>query len=82
MLDADPNVLSFEYEPIKIKYRYKNRNRNYMPDFVVTFIDGTQEIHEVKPKRMLGKSLNKAKFAAARRHELPFVLITEDQLFQ
>lgn len=79
-LDADPTVLSYAYESIAIKYRYKNRNRNYIPDFVVTFTDGSQQIHEVKPQRMLKKTQNRAKFAAARRGELPFVLITEDDL--
>ena len=79
-LDADPTVESFQYETIIIRYRYKKLNRNYVPDFVVKFTDGHFEIHEVKPKNLCKNARNKAKFAAARRCIIPFVLITEEQL--
>jgi hypothetical protein len=81
MLDENELVESFAYEPLLIKYRYKSRNMNYIPDFLVKFTNGSFEIHEVKPKAMLNKVRNKAKFAAARRGLIPFVLITEDDLF-
>lgn len=82
ILDNNPLVIRFEYESIKVRYKYKNRNCNYVPDFVVTFTDLSQEVHEVKPKTMLKKARNRAKFAAARRNPIPFVLITEDDLFK
>lgn len=79
-LDDNPLVESFQYEAIVLKYRYKKLNRNYVPDFVVRFVDGHTEIHEVKPKALCNNARNKAKFAAARRGLIPFILITEDQL--
>ena len=80
-LDANCLVESFEYENIIIKYEYNGLNRTYIPDFSVKFIDGHVETHEVKPKQLLKDERNKAKFEAARRNSIPFVLITEDDLF-
>lgn len=79
-LDENPLVESFQYEPLLIKYRYRKRNQNYIPDFLVKFTDGHFEIHEVKPESLCKNARNKAKFAAARRCIIPFVLITEENL--
>ncbi len=83
-LDADPQVLSFEYEPI-----FELENGKYiMPDFIVTWIDGTRTLIEVKPKYIFTcyaddhpyhQRLQVAEQEAARRG-MKFAIWTEEVL--
>lgn len=45
-LDADPNVVRFQYE-VKMEVRGQHPIR---PDFLVTYVDGSMTLIEVKPK--------------------------------
>lgn len=65
MLDNDPKVKQFFVECMKIPYFFNKKIRNYIPDILVIYEDGTKEIVEIKPVRMMNDAKNKAKFAAA-----------------
>ena len=59
-LDEDQNVLNYDYEPYKIPYLSNvssKKFRNYIPDFVVNYIDGSQKIIEVKRTSALNNSI-------------------------
>jgi hypothetical protein len=46
----DPNVVSFEAQPMTLRYPYEGRMRRYTPDVLVVYRDRTvPEIQEVKP---------------------------------
>lgn len=53
-LDNNPDVISYEYEKLVIEYVSNVRTkkiRKYYPDFYVKYIDGHNEVVEIKPKR-------------------------------
>lgn len=52
-LDACPEVERWDYESVRIPYTYDNHKRWYVPDFIVTFNDGTRDMYEVKPEHLL-----------------------------
>lgn len=52
-LDKDPNVVTWNYESVRIQYYYNNNKRWHIPDFVVTFMNNTTEMWEVKPSQFL-----------------------------
>ena len=86
-LDADPNVLSYRYEPYSIPYLSNVRTgkvRRYHPDFEVAYADGTKCLVEIKPKRKLTIAKNVKKFAAARLHcdkcGMTWSVVTETEL--
>lgn len=69
-LDEDQNVLDYEYEPYKIPYLSNvssKKYRNYIPDFVVNYIDGSQKIIEVKRTSALNNSIVLKKAEAAKK---------------
>jgi len=65
LLDNDPTVVTWEYEPFSIVYRHGNKMKNYLPDFLVTYDDGIKELVEVKPKQLETYGVNVAKRDAA-----------------
>lgn len=65
LLDADPDVTSWEYEPFAIAYELNGERKRYIPDFLVTYADGSRELVEVKPKELEGNAVNQAKRLAA-----------------
>lgn len=86
-LDADPSVVSFAYEELAIPYVSNVRTgklRRYYPDVLVDFIDGTQKLIEIKPKRKLDQVKIVKKLKAAREwcrvHNVTFEVITEVEL--
>jgi hypothetical protein len=82
ILEADPDVVRFVYEPFKIQYHYgkKKRKRNYIPDFLVEYSDGREELIEIKPKKLLSMPKNQAKIKAGEDHEIAFRVVTEADL--
>jgi hypothetical protein len=73
-LEADPRVISFQYEPFAIPY-YRQEGerlnlRHYVPDFLVQYAtpDLKNVLYEVKPSCFVESKINLAKFEAARRH--------------
>ena len=65
-LDANPDVATWDYECVRIPYYYDDHKRWYVPDFIVTFVDGHREMWEVKPKEFVGSEKNVLKEEAAR----------------
>jgi hypothetical protein len=82
--DTNPSVLHWASEPLRIPYRnpVSNKNTNYVPDFLIEYVDREQRLHreliEIKPskERLLEKAksqrdkimwaINQAKWAAAQ----------------
>lgn len=69
-LDEQLDVVSYEYESIKIPYISNiksKKTRNYIPDFLVNYVDGSQKIIEVKRKTAINNSIVVKKAEAARK---------------
>lgn len=86
-LDNNQDVKSYEYESLKIPYLSNKKSgkiRNYIPDFIITYFDGTVLIVEIKPKRFLEKLQIKKKLIAAKeyaeKNKIQFKVLTEDDL--
>jgi len=86
-LDNNQDVKSYEYESLKIPYLSNKKSgkiRNYIPDFIITYVDGTILIVEIKPKRFLEKLQIKKKLIAAKeyaeKNKIQFKVLTEDDL--
>lgn len=80
ILENDPNVLKFTYEPFKIRYRYRGRYRNYIPDYLIEYVDGSKAVAEVKPAKLLQLTRNKAKIKAGHTCGITFMVVTEKEL--
>lgn len=68
-LDSSSDVATWEYERLRIPYHYsvENRQRWYVPDFVVTRVDGCRQVIEVKPKEFIEAERVKLKREAAEK---------------
>lgn len=64
LLDSDPRVETWSYEPITIPYTFEGKIRRYIPDFLVV-LDGDDLLVEVKPSSLTETGLNEAKHQAA-----------------
>ena len=84
MLDADPDVICWEHEPMRIPYDIEGSTHNYVPDFMVTRVDGTKQLIEVKPENLSDTPVNLAKAIAASSwcelKTLQYVIVTEKSL--
>ena len=67
MLDADPHVRCWEYEFTVLIYELDGKSKRYLPDFHVTYNDGTEKLVEVKPTSLRGVKMNEAKRLAAKK---------------
>lgn len=65
ILEKDPNVILYLYEPVFIRY---TDNNYYKPDFLVWYLDNTIKIIEVKPSGLVDNPKNQLKFDAARKY--------------
>jgi len=65
MLDTNAAVTTWDYEPFAIKYVIGTKQHNYVPDFLVTYVDDTKELVEVKPPSLDSTNVNRAKRLAA-----------------
>jgi len=64
ILDGNPRVETWSYEPLTIPYVHEGKTRRYIPDFLIV-IDGTDMMVEVKPDELTGIGVNEAKRQAA-----------------
>ncbi|WP_059172003.1 TnsA endonuclease N-terminal domain-containing protein [Bacillus sp. FJAT-27445] len=48
VLDFDPSIVYYEFQPIRIDYIYQGKQRKYYPDFLVRKTDHKEYIYEVK----------------------------------
>lgn len=67
-LDTDALVSSFVPQPLSIPYYYKEYKRHYIPDIMITYLDGSGKLVEIKPSAFVNMEINKEKFAAARAY--------------
>lgn len=86
-LDQDVMVASFEYEGLIIPYVSNVRSgklRRYFPDFLVSYVDGTRRLVEIKPSKRLAQAAVAKKLRAAeawcREHGVTLEVITEVEL--
>jgi hypothetical protein len=78
MLDDNPKVISFRYEPIRIPYQWDGNTHFYLPDFLVRYIDH-EELIEIKPKKLVNSLRNIAKIKGAQQQDIVIQIITEDE---
>lgn len=89
-LDQNQDVVLFYGEPFKIPFLSgiaKKPLKMYMPDLLVRYADGREEIIEIKPESLKNTDTNKRKFEAARkfcegRQNTSFIVATEIYLKQ
>lgn len=83
-LESDFDVASYQYEEVYIPYEINGEERFTIPDFLVTFVDGHQELVEVKSEWCLEDKKVQLKLAAmrnyAREQSWKFNLVTEKEL--
>ena len=83
-LDASPDVMTWDYESVRIPYTYNNNKRWYVPDFVITFVDGHKEMWEVKPsqfalsERVVNTSVAGRNYCS--ENDMQYTLVTEHTL--
>lgn len=65
-LDTCDDVKTWDYEPMRIPYYQNDNKRWYVPDFIVTFQNGSREMWEVKPKEFVNSERTLLKSEAAR----------------
>ena len=66
-LDADPAVISWEYEAFHIPYDFNGRARRYIPDFKAIMDDGTVLVEEIGPRSVKLSPRNSAKRSALEK---------------
>ena len=65
-LDTDANVVRYGYESVCIPYHdTDNHKRNYVPDFLIEYVDGSCVLCEIKPKQFLDNEKTRLKADAA-----------------
>ena len=83
ILEDNPDVLYFRRAK-SIPYKLDGEDRRYIPDFYVEKRDGSREIIEVKPSRLLGHRMNVEKFRYAQdfcyNNGLTFSVWTEREI--
>jgi len=70
-LDADTTVSSYLRSPCAIPYLWQNSLHRYVPDVLITYMDGSKVLEEIKPLKLLenkhkGQEQLLAKTAAGR----------------
>jgi len=86
LLEADPQVAYFRSQPLSIKYHHFDGSlHRYIPDFLVTYTDGSKLLIEVKPTCFLDTEINKLKFsvgeAYAKSQGWDWAVLTENELW-
>ena len=93
MLEEDDTVSKYEVESVKIPYKdLDGTYRNYIPDAIVSYVDGKIRIYEIKPEAMLDNLIVKRKAQACKTYfkklfegldmDCKYEFITEKNLFK
>jgi len=84
VLDRHPEVIALEVEPFSIPYEFEGVTLRYIPDFLVTFEGGIQEVWEVKDQKFLNDPKNQAKFQALNeyvaQHHMNAAIVTLEMI--
>lgn len=83
LLEDMTDVLKYSKCSTWIDYEFEG-HRRYLPDILITYVDGTKQIVEVKPEYLCNVAKNKAKFEVGERfckeHNMRYSVWTEKQL--
>lgn len=86
LCDLDKTIKNIARADIKIPYLLDGITKNYLPDFIITTIDGNKILVEIKPNRMKYWDKNLLKSIAGRKYckknNLKYLLVTEDILYK
>jgi hypothetical protein len=63
--DNDPAIVSYQYEPFSILYE---QNKRYIPDFLITYIDGNKKLIETKGVQFIKEKSTEQKTIAALKY--------------
>ncbi|RBP02057.1 TnsA endonuclease N-terminal domain-containing protein [Rossellomorea aquimaris] len=84
LLDFDPTVVSFKFQPEQINFIYKGKQRKYYPDFLVERNDFEKYIYEVKAFEKIEEDINKLKFQVGIKfcseRNMKYVVVTEKDI--
>lgn len=82
-LDFEPEVITFEEQPLSVHYDWQGKQLKYTPDFRVDR-ETSHQLVECKPQTMVSTEENQRKFAAAvdwcQKQGWTFVVVTDLQL--
>jgi hypothetical protein len=68
VLEALPDVVTYDAEPLEIPYLFNGKSKRYRPDLSILFADGHKEIWEIKPATQTALPVNEAKWTAANTY--------------
>ena len=78
LIDNNIEFENAELQKYKIEYIFYGKEKNYFADY---FLTNTQELIEIKPKKLLKSQENIAKFKSAiNKYGNKFKIITEDDI--
>ncbi|MCM3443549.1 TnsA endonuclease N-terminal domain-containing protein (plasmid) [Metabacillus halosaccharovorans] len=84
LLDFDPTVVYFEFQPLRIDYLYKGKQKKYYPDFLVQKSNSKRYIYEVKAFEQTKEEINKIKFQVGKMYSrnkgMDYIVITEKDI--
>jgi len=85
MLNSFEDVAIVKTEALRIPYKVNGVRHYYLPDFLVSTMDGGLFLIEVKPEYEIEERINQVKFEAgiryARKHNMTYLIWTESILF-
>jgi hypothetical protein len=83
VLEYEPEVLTFEEQPLSISYEWQGKQLKYTPDFLVVWATSHQLV-ECKPVAMVSTEENQRKFTVAldwcQKKGWTFVVVTDQEL--
>ena len=69
-LERNPEVSSYEYEPVRISYFFEGQKHITIPDFLVHYTDGHTELVEVKMEWKVQNIQEQLKIEAVKRYAM------------
>jgi len=67
-LESNPDVVNYEYEPVRIPYLFEGRQHTTRPDFLVHYTDGHTELVEVKMEWRLSDLQEQVKIQIMKKY--------------
>ncbi|MEM7332765.1 MAG: TnsA endonuclease N-terminal domain-containing protein [Chloroflexota bacterium] len=84
LLEFDPEVVTYEEQPLTIEFTDEKKVKQYTPDFQAHFRSGHCSLIECKPERFASQEKNLIKYAAAESwcdlHNQTFVLAIDSKI--
>ncbi|MFC0414163.1 TnsA endonuclease N-terminal domain-containing protein [Cytobacillus solani] len=84
LLDFDPTVINFRFQPERIDYVYQGKKLKYYPDFLVVKNDMKKYLYEVKAEDKINDEKNKIKFQVGLKYcgarNMKYLVVTEKDI--